>query len=140
MDKKGQKPQTKRFVEVFNLLIKNGTVNSAAEFCTTIDYLTSSFSSVIKGRRDIPLSAINAACSRYNINRNYILDGTGPAINDPNIVAEPKSQYGSDVIKDLKIKHLEEKCALYEQEIEWLKSIVNPQISTKHPQGKKEKH
>ena len=140
MGKSTQKPETRRFIEVFNLLIKQGIVNSALEFATSIDYLNTSFSSVLNGRRDIPISAINNTCKKYGINRDYLFDGMEPIFTkdlQTNVVAEPRAEYGNTELLKLTIKHQQEKIAMLEGEIIFLKEMLNPNISKRTPVKKK---
>jgi transcriptional regulator with XRE-family HTH domain len=124
MAKFTQKPATKRFIEVFEMLLKDGDVKNQKEFCDRIGYLNTSFSNVLNGLRDIPVSAINGLCDNFQISRDYIFDNklpirvsSNPSDKGPAIVSENELN-----LLRVRVEYLEKINNLLEDQLEQYKT------------------
>ncbi len=80
---------TKRFVECFLELKRNGEVKSSRQFCSNLNYTPQSWSKIQKGERAVTLELIRKATIIYNINPTYLFTGVGNKFlnNEENVVA-----------------------------------------------------
>lgn len=72
MDIFNQNIESKRLLEVFRYLYKEGIVDSQVDFCNKIEYGTSAFNDAIAGNRHIPNKKITNAIRVFNINEDFI--------------------------------------------------------------------
>ncbi len=68
---------TKRFVECFRELERNGKVKSSRQFCLSLNYTPQSWSKILNGERSVTLELIRKATIIYNVNPTYLFTGVG---------------------------------------------------------------
>ncbi len=80
---------TKRFVECFRELKRNGDVKSSRQFCLSLNYTPQSWSKIQKGERAVTIELIRKATIIYKINPTYLFTGVGKKFinNEENVVA-----------------------------------------------------
>ncbi len=107
MGKFKQKPETKRFIEIYTILIKDEVVKGQTDFVNQISkksnkkiYSISSFNQILLGKRDVPTWVINLTCSVFHANRDFIFDNKEPKFIDP-LKAEEEEKNEIEFLREL---------------------------------------
>lgn len=74
--------QSKRIVELVDVLISKGIIPNERTFCLDIDYMQSIFHQVKNGFRGFPKKQYHNLTKVYNVNIEYITTGALPIFND----------------------------------------------------------
>lgn len=97
-----QSIQTKRVLEVYQLLLEQRQFVDALDFVKQIKFSQSTFSSIINGNRNAPASLQLKICEKFGVNPKYISKGIEPKfikeIQTPKAFLVPRNLLSTEAV------------------------------------------
>lgn len=126
-----QSPYTRRFLEVFEYLLKEGDFDNQTEFCKLMEFHTNTIAAFKRGDRNVTIEQVHKLHHLFHVPLYYIFTGKGDMRNPPKKEPTPEQKTElekrlavAEALTQLQQRVIEEK----NKEISYLRELLKKQV------------